>query len=197
MLYHLMMNLFHPAAVGACFVVLFQRVVRDPVAALFDCRTWFTVYLVAYFSFFHWLAVELEHINPYDFSWSSGDYGWAMFSIDLVEILVLIFATGLLGLEDERGLAGRLGGPRSKRYWLVFCCALAILPAFQFAWYRVARIPTAHIPYLFYLAVVILGVNFIWRASRIVWQHWFFCLAHAIVSAYHYFSLPIISSGGH
>jgi hypothetical protein len=84
----LMQNLYYPASLGTGLVLILYKILgyQSFLEAVSDISNWFGLLLIVYFSL-SYLANE---------RWSSR-YGWGHFSLDFVELSLLLFSFHLLG----------------------------------------------------------------------------------------------------
>lgn len=148
----LMQGLYYPAALGTGLVLLVLRVAGvSTTEALGDVRNWYALLLLSYFS--------LSFISNQ--RWAE-HYGWALFGLDVAEVVVILAAFKALGFLDGPGPWQTL-----RRFYL----ALMIVPILHGFWnLRIgARNRRLSILHLARLAVLGVGATFLPASSTYAW----------------------------
>ncbi|HUN09674.1 MAG TPA: hypothetical protein PLQ56_23920 [Aggregatilineales bacterium] len=143
-LHKLMQGLYYPAGIGTALVLLILRVFgQQPIdQAISDISNWFGLFLILYSSL-SYLANE---------RWDKL-YTWWMFLLDVVELMVVIFAFKFLGLMDVTN------SPMQRAELQYFYLWLMIIPVLHFAWSIRIRFISWRLPTIYTLRLVILGLG--------------------------------------
>src|SRR5262245_14221025 len=112
----LMQNLYYPAALGTGLVLLLYKILGHQYLqeATSDIRNWFAILLVGYFSLSYLANDQLQRA-----------YGWDLFSLDVVEVILLLAAFYYLGFFTPASNALSLRG---------FYVSLGVIPVLHVIW---------------------------------------------------------------